>query len=272
MNSLFRSDFPLFVIDHLLLHVLDLLGDSCMTEDVLKLSYDQDHAVQILKRCARAAVHFELDVGSQYSVLPSIPRGTRARSHRRKLRQTGRLVWVHVNKREKRHTTPIPKRLQSQPHHHPHQYRQRPTNHLSSANTAAPGPHPDLRPSEFFCPGEPLLEEAVFSDFVVLLGVVMDDKEGFDLDGVVVDDCSGVAVIIALLLLRVNFGGVVIEEFKGRSLDLACGLGLVRLIEGEEDDRRDEFEGDREGVSAGAVLLEGGVMAMGVDATRVLSC
>jgi len=102
---------------------------------------------------------------------------------------------------------------------------------------------------------------------VLGVGVVV---EGFGLDGVVVDDCSGVvAVIIALLLLRVNLGGVVIEGSKTRNLDLACGLGVVRLIEGEEDDSRDEFEGDRERVCAGAIFLEGGVM---VDATRVLSC
>jgi len=55
-------------------------------------------------------------------------------------------------------------------------------------------------------------------------------------------------VVILMIVLLINLGGVVIERFKARNVDLAWGLGVVRLIESEEDDSRDEFEGDRDGV------------------------
>jgi len=55
-------------------------------------------------------------------------------------------------------------------------------------------------------------------------------------------------VVILMIVLLVNLGGVTIESFKARNVDLAWRLGVVRLIESEEGDSRDEFEGDREGV------------------------
>lgn len=91
---------------------------------------------------------------------------------------------------------------------------------------------------------------------IFVVGVVVDDN---GLDGVVVDEFSGVIVTIALFSLRLNLGGVVLEGFGERNLDLSCGLGVVKLIEGEEEESREDEEGDL------ARVLEGGV-----DATRVL--
>lgn len=83
-----------------------------------------------------------------------------------------------------------------------------------------------------FCAGEPVLEEGVLFGvanlIIFLVGVVEEDNDGFHLDGVVVEECC---------MLRVNLGGV-IEECN---FILVCGLGLVRLMEGEfeEDDDRE---------------------------------
>lgn len=89
----------------------------------------------------------------------------------------------------------------------------------------------------------------------------MDDNDGFDLDGVMVDVCSG--VIALLLSLSVNLGGGVVNG--GLEDLLAWGLGVVRLIKGDFEDDNDEFEGDRARVDGGEVFF-GGVMEM----TRVL--
>ena len=92
----------------------------------------------------------------------------------------------------------------------------------------------------------------------------MEDNDGFDLDGVIVDVCSG--VIALLLSLSVNLGGGGGGVVKGGLEDLLVwGLGVVRLIKGDFEDDNDEFEGERARVDGGGVFLEG-VMEM----TRVL--